>query len=208
MSELTERVREGLTEKVAGLETALQYVRDPREIERLGREIAGANEALARLEKGGKVTSEEEANKILSQLDEGDEKEETVSWSKMTPHEKFLYHFELYADRLMHTEEEAKEQFKNLTRIVEHLKAGVKAGDDFMDPIIKQFEASLAEIGFSGNRVHDQLDLYERAQKIAKDEIFFAKLEILNRFLNNPMSLPHLSEEFEASMEALRNAKN
>ena len=77
----------------------------------------------------------------------------------------------------------------------------------FMNPIIAQFENSLAEISYSEQSIENQLALKDDALALAADQDFFDKLELLNRFLNNPMNLPHLSEEREAQIKELRDVK-
>lgn len=207
MSDIVEQVREGLTEKVKGLEIALRYVRDPREIERLQKELSGANAGLSKLNEKDTRTPEELEQ--LSQMLTPTEEVETsqVSWSDKTPQEKFVYQVELYADRLVDTSKSIDEQYRELVQVVRHLRKTKGDRATFMNPVIKQFEDSLAELGFSGNQINDQLAIKDEALAVARDEEFFAKLVLLNRFLNNPMNLQHLQEEYNAKLEALRNAQ-
>lgn len=207
MSEIVEQVREGLTEKAKGIETALLYVRDPREIERLQRELAGANAGLSKLNEAD-TRSPEELEKIAAMIDSSaDVETPRESWSDKTPHEKFLYQFGIYVDRLIATSKSVDEQYASLVNVVRHLKKTKGDNAPFMNPVIAQFEGSVAEVSFSGNQISDQLAVKDAAIAIAEDPEFFARLEVLNRFLNNPMNLPHLNEERNAKFKELEASK-
>lgn len=206
MSNLTEQVREGLENKRQGIEIALRYVKDPREIERLQRELKGATEAIAKLDEAD-TRSTEEVEKIVEMVNKSAEViTDGGTWSEKTPSEKFQYHVKLYLDKLHDTEKQIKVQHANLTQVVQHLKKTKGDSALFMNPIIKQFETSLAELVYSGHKVQTQLALEDEVDVIIHDEDFFNKLDALCRFLNNPMSLPHLDEEEKAKLEAFRDA--
>lgn len=202
---IVENVREGLTSKIEGLRSALSYVRDPREVKRLTDDLNGAIAALEKL--NAKDTRTPEELEELSSLihDEVNVESAVNPWDTMSPIEKFAYHVRLYSDKLDETLKSVEEQNTTLGLVVCHLKKTKGDSAPFMNPIIKQFENSLAEVRFSGRRIEDQIAIREAALKLVEDEDFFAKLDLLNRFLNNPMSLPHLQEEYKAGLEALRS---
>lgn len=207
MSEIVELVREGLTEKVRGLETALLYVRDPREIERLQNELAGANAGLAKLNEAD-TRSPEEVEKIVEMLDhEAHVESSQETWSEKTPHEKFLYQIRLFVDRLNSTAKQVDVQYANLAKVLSHLRKTKGDSAPFMNPVITQFEHSIAEVAFSRDEIGEQLVVMDEALAIAEDEEFFGKLLILNKFMHNPMSLPSLTDERNAKIDALEAKK-
>ena len=208
MGSIIEQVKEGLTAKVEGIQIALSYVRDEREIERLQTELRGATAGLAKLDEADNRTPEE-LEKIAGMIN-SDVAVETsgAPWSTLTPREKFKYQVELYSDKVKSAWDQATMQYRNLLQVVQHLEKTKGDGALFMTPIIKQFEGSLAEIDFSAKTIGDQLAIRDEAVALVGDEDFFDKLELLNRFLNNPMNLPHLLEEREAQIKELRSVKN
>ena len=206
MNEIYKQVKEGLENKVQGLETALLYVTDPREIERLNKELNGAKEALEKLTRED-TRSPEELEKIAKLFEnKSDEVSIENTWSNKTPIEKFNYQVDLYIDRIKETIVQVANQEATLNEVVKHLKA-TKGNATCIEPIIKQFENSLAEVRFSKERLNGQLELVDQATKLLADNDFFDKLSLLNRFLNNPMSLPHIAEENEAKLEEFRNGE-
>ena len=206
MNEIYEQVKEGLENKVQGLETALLYVTDPREIERLNKELNGAKVALEKLTRED-TRSPEELEKIAKLFEnKSDEVSIENTWSNKTPIEKFTYQIDLYIDRIKETIVQVANQEATLDEVVKHLKA-TKGNATCIEPIIKQFENSLAEVRFSKERLNGQLELVDQATKLLADNDFFDKLSLLNRFLNNPMSLPHIAEENEVKLEELRNGE-
>lgn len=206
MSNITEQVREGLTNKIKGIENALLFVKDPREVERLHGELKNANKALAKLNEKD-TRSPEEVKKIEKLLAEnGEVAEVEAPWGDKTPIEKFQYQVELYFDRLKETKNKASEQQKVLEKVIHHLIVTKGGNGKIIQPVIDQFNGSLAEVSFSLKNIEEQLKLSDKTLQLAHDEEFFDKLSLLNQFLNNPMSLPHLSEEYEKKLGALRNA--
>ena len=202
MENIVEQVREGLTVKVQGLETALQYVRDPAEFERMKKDLEGARAALTKLDEKDERT-EEEVAAIAKMVDDVVSMESSdAPWSSLTPQEKFKYQVSLYRDKLKQTLQQVSSQASTLAAVVVHMSK-TQGEADFMDNIIKQFDNSLSEVLFSEKQIEAQLELEESAMALVDDVDFFAKLELLNKFLNNPMNLPHLSEEREAKLKEL-----
>lgn len=207
MSELTEMVREGLINKIEGITTALLFVKDARELERLQKELKEAQNALTGLNSPVSRSAEEiaELEKMIS--DTAEVEVPKVAWSDMTPLEKFEYQIELYYDKLDKALNESNSHAVTLKRVVNHL---VKTKGDsavFMNPVIEQFKGSLAEVNFSISKIKEQIRNYEAVKVILSDGDFFEKLTTLNEFLNNPMSLPHLTEKREKELEALSGEK-
>lgn len=206
MNAIIEQVREGLTSKVEGLEMALKYVRDPIEFKRLQKEMDGARAALAKLNEKDTRTKEEVEE--LANMVDTEVSIETTSdpWGSLSPCGKFKYQVSLYRDKLKQTLDKVVEQEGTLSAVVSHLKT-TKGDADFMNPIIKQFENSLAEVQFSKQQIEEQLSLEDSAMELVADEDFYANLSLLNKFLNNPMSLPNLSEERESKLKELRDVQ-
>lgn len=205
MSTIVEQVREGLNAKVEGIQNALLYVKDAREIERLQKDLQGAVAGLKKLDEPD-TRSEEELEKLAGMI-KSEAEVESTPWSSLSPIEKFQYHVKAYCDKLEATAPQVSSSRMNMVQVVNHMKKTKGDSAFFMNPIIAQFENSLAEISFSEQGIENQLALKDEAMALIEDEDFFAKLELLNRFLNNPMNLPHLSEEREAQIKELRNVK-
>lgn len=206
MSNITEQVKEGLTNKIKGIETSLLFVKDPREIERLRNELKEANKALAKLDEKD-TRSPEEIKKIEKLLDQNGQVEVETPWSDKTPIEKFQYQVNLYFDRLKETKNKASDQKSALEKVVRHLIITKGGNGKIIQPVIDQFNNSLAEVTFSLRNIEEQLKFSDKALQLAHDQEFFDKLSLLNQFLNNPMSLPHLSEEYDKKLGALRNVQ-
>lgn len=205
---IIEQVREGLIAKIEGIQNALPYVKDPREIERLQNDLSGAEAALKKLNE--KDTRTEEELKEIEAMIESAAQVDTPAdpWTSMTPIEKFQYQVKLYYDKLKGTAAEVSAQRKNLSQVLNHL---VKTKGDaamFMNPVIGQFQNSLAEVDYSKKSIDEQLKIADQVLALIEDEDFFDDLVLLNRFLNNPMSLPHLSEEKEKQIKELRGEAN
>lgn len=203
MSIIVDQVREGLTAKVEGITDALKYVKDAREIERMRKDMQGAIEALKKLEKPD-TRSDEELEK-LAEMIESEADIEGVAWGSLSPIDKFKYHVKAYCAKLEETAPQVEASHMNMVKVVKHLKKTKGDSALFLNPIIAQFENSLAEISYSEQAIKNQLALKDEALELIEDEGFFAKLELLNRFLNNPMSLPHLQEERDEQIKGLRN---
>ena len=205
MSIIVEQVREGLTAKVEGIQNALLYVKDAREIERLQKDLQGAVAALKKLDEPD-TRSEEEMEKLAGMI-KSEAEVESVPWSSMSPIEKFQYHVKTYCAKLEETAPQVTSSRMNMIQVVKHMQKTKGDSAFFMNPIIAQFENSLAEVSYSEQTIENQLAIKDEALALIEDQDFFDKLELLNRFLNNPMSLPHLQEEREAQIKELRNGK-
>lgn len=204
MNQITEQVREGLENKIKGLETSLLFVRDPREVERLRNELKGANEALAKLNKKD-TRSKEEIEQISELLKKADTAEVVTPWSGKKPIEKFVYQVNLYLDELKEAKSKVDSDEANMKKVYNHLKE--TSGDvDFMQPLIKQFAGSLAEVTFARKTIEEQLKMADQVLQLAQDGVFFDNLVLINKFMNNPMKLSHLSEEYEKNLKEIRNA--
>ena len=205
MVEISEQIKAGLEAKVRGIETALNYVKDPRERDRLSKELSGAQEALKKLCEG--VTrSPEEAEKVEKAFcSDVDVEAPKSSWADMTPIDKFRYQVDLYADRLKNTLKDVERDCVNLKKVVSHLNKTKGDSAVFMDPVIKQFVKSLRQVEFSEDTIRAQLALEEDVYVLIGDVEFFSKLTLLCKFLNNPMSLPHLAEEYDKRLGDLNN---
>lgn len=204
MATLTEQVREGLTAKIQSIEAALNVVKDPRELDRLNKDLEGARAALAKLDEPDS-RSEEELNEISKMIeDKVDVNAPTQSWDSMKPIEKFAYHIGLYLDKLRSNEQEAESQSITLHKVFKFMARHKADNEVFMQPVLKQFGTSLAEIDFSIQCIGEQLALTDDVLELIEDEDFFDKLVLLNRFLNNPMNLPHLTEEHNKKLEDFR----
>lgn len=205
MSIIVEQVREGLTAKVEGIQNALLYVKDAREIERLQKDLQGAVAALKKLDEPD-TRSEEEMEKLAGMI-KSEAEVESVPWSSMSPIEKLQYHVKAYCAKLEETAPQVTSSRMNMIQVVKHMQKTKGDSAFFMNPIIAQFEDSLAEVSYSEQTIENQLAIKDEALALIEDQDFFDKLELLNRFLNNPMSLPHLQEEREAQIKELRNGK-
>lgn len=205
MSTIVEQVREGLEAKVEGIQNALLYVKDAREVEHLQKDLQGAVAALKKLDEPDTRT-EEEKEKLAAMI-QSETAVESTPWSSMSPIEKFQYHVKAYCDKLEETAPQVTSSRMNMVQVVKHMQKTKGDSAFFMNPIIAQFENSLAEISYSEQSIENQLALKDDALALAADQDFFDKLELLNRFLNNPMNLPHLSEEREAQIKELRDVK-
>lgn len=205
MSTIVEQVREGLEAKVEGIQRALLYVKDAREVERLQKDLQGAVAALKKLDEPDTRT-EEEKEKLAAMI-QSEAAVESAPWSSLSPIEKFKYHVKAYCDKLEETAPQVTSSRMDMVQVVKHLQKTKGDSASFMNPIISQFENSLAEISYSEQFIKNQLALKEDALALVADQDFFDKLELLNRFLNNPMNLPHLSEEREAQIKELRDVK-
>lgn len=198
-SKIVDQVRAGLEEKIAGLECSLQYVKDPRELSRLQKELGNANAALDKLNQPD-TRSAEEVEKVARMIKD-DAVESAPSWSDMSAVDKFKYQMDLYFDKLEESMESAKKQREELVKVVE-LLGGLVGENDCIKPLYTQLSQSLREIDYSVCSIENQKKLRDEAM-LAVDSAFDA-LDVINRFLNNPMSLPHLTEERNAELEVLR----
>lgn len=202
MNNIVEQVKAGIADKVSGLEVALKYVRDPSEYERLQKDLEGAKAALAKLNEKD-TRSAEEVEAIAKMVNTAASVESSDNpWASLTPREKFKYQVTLYRDKLKQTLDAVGSQASTLSAVVIHMSK-TRGDAEFMDNIIKQFDNSLSEVLFSESQIQDQLALEESAMALVDDEDFFRKLDLLNRFLNNPMNLPHLSEERDNKLKEL-----
>lgn len=205
MSTIVDLVREGLTMKVEGIQNALLYVKDAREVERLQKDLQGAVVALKKLDEPD-TRSEEEMEKLAGMI-KSEAEVESTPWSSMSPIEKFQYHVKAYCAKLEETAPQVTSSRMNIIQVVEHMQKTKGDSTFFMNPIIAQFEDSLAEVSYSEQTIENQLAIKDEALALIEDQDFFDKLELLNRFLNNPMSLPHLQEERETQIKELRSGK-
>lgn len=205
MSNIVEQVRDGLNAKVEGIQTALMYVKDAREVERLQKELEGATAALNKLNEPD-TRSAEEIEK-LSEMLKGEAEVDVVPWDKMSPIDKFKYQVELYSSKLDEAFSQASESYSNMCKVVKHVKKTKGDSALFMNPIIEQLEKSLVELNYSRNTLSRQLSVRDDAMKLVEDGDFFNKLTLLNVFLNNPMSLPHLSEESRENIKELEDGE-
>ena len=201
---IVEQVREGLTEKIDGINIALQYVRDPREIERLQSELSGANRALDKLNEPD-TRSKEEIEKIANMVESTSDFESTPAtpWSSLSDEEKLEYQMDLYFDKLKDSLEDATKKKQTLLKV-----SGYLGGIDFerhpyMRPLYVQTYQSLKELEYSIESIKRQMDVRDLALLAVKRS--FDDFDIVNQFLNNPMALPHLNEKKNAELEELRN---
>lgn len=201
---IVEQVREGLEAKIEGLETSLRFVRDPREIERIQADLTGARKALAKLNEKDTRTPEE-LEKIAQMFNHDDATIDApeTPWNKLTPIEKFKYHLDLYCGKIDEAFGSASKQYAELKQIVKFLEATDFKKHPYMESIHKQFRASLRELEFSVNQLRSQIAIKDKALKVVDGS--FDSLDVLNRFMNNPMNLPHLSDERDGLLEKLRN---
>lgn len=204
MSTIVEQVREGLEAKIEGIKSALNFVRDPREVERLSKDLQGALGALAKLNERD-TRSTEELEKIANMINDGVVEAPENPWSKMKPIEKFKYQVELYCGKLDDAFEQASAQYNNLRSVCDFLKTVDFKKHPYMEGIYLQFCNSLRELHYSIGCIEKQKAI--RNSAIAVIDESFEALDILNRFMNNPMALPHINDERDAELEALRNGK-
>lgn len=203
--EIIESVKLGLEDKVCGIETALLYVRDPVEYERLNKDLEGAKAALKKLAEVD-TRSPEELEKIAKMIDSSVSVEASVNrWDLLSNREKFLYQVQLYADKLKSAKEQVVKQLDSLEKVTSHLEATSTSDTPFMQPVIDQFKNSLAEVQFSLFAINEQLAVEGAVGELLKDEDFYSKLELLNKYLNNPMNLPSLSEVREAKIKEFKD---
>ena len=202
MSDIINQVREGLEFKIQGLRDALRFVNDPLEIERLGKDLEGAVKALERLNAPDTRTPEEieEISKLLN--DNVEVESPAVAWSKLNPVEKFKYQIELYSRKLVEAHQTASKQFDELNHVCEFLGTVDFEKHPYLEPVFTQFKSSLVELGYSINSLKIQIDLKEKAISAVNGS--FDSLDVLNQYLNNPMSLPHLIEKREIELEELK----
>lgn len=202
MNTIVEQVRAGLEEKVKGLQTTLMYVKDPREIDRLTKDLNGAIEALEKLNAEDTRTPEELAE--LEQLIDSSVDVEGAAWDDLTPIEKFAYRVREYYDTLNTTLENAKSNRNSVFKVISFISKHKGDSDLYLKPVLNQFGNSLNEIDFSISQIEEQLSYQDAVFSLLTDDEFFEKLDLINRFLNNPMSLPHLTDEFNKKREALQ----
>lgn len=202
---IVEQVREGLEEKISGINNALTFIRDPREIERLSKDLKGAMVALDKLNKPDSRSDEE--RKKLAEMISGEVEIEASNkgWSTLSPFEKFKYQIDLYCNKVNEALTNAKAQHDILSKVVKNLSKTDFKIHPYMQSIYTQFVGSLRELEFSIEALENQLSMKEAAIKIIDED--FESLVTVNMFLNNPMSLPHLAEEREAKLSEVRNDK-
>lgn len=206
MSGVIEQVREGLEAKIRGIQGALNFIQDEREHERLISDMRGAEAALAKLSEKDTRT-DEELEKIARMIsDEVEISGPVKKWSELSPRDKFLYQLELYFDKVKDTHAAAVEQRNELSKVCFYLKNLDFEKLPFMRSVHEQFDRLLAEVKYSCDVLSAQLKLKQNAFEIVDGDMF-AALDILNRFMNNPMNLPHLVEERDSCLEELKNGK-
>lgn len=203
MSDIIEQVREGLEHKIQGLQDALRFVKDPKELERLNADLKGAYVALEKLNVQDTRTPEE--LEAISKLikDKADIEAPEKSWRELSPVEKFKYQIELYSKKLVEAYESAKVQYDELSKVCVYLSKVHFDKHPYLETVYKQFKNSLLEVGYSVKFLELQIEQKQNAL-LAVDEAF-DKVDILNRYLNNPMSLPHLVEERESNLGVLKS---
>lgn len=201
---VVEQVREGLKDKIKNLNIALTFVRDPREVERLSKELKGATEALEKLNKPDTRT-QEELEKLGAMISDTASIETPIKWSKMPPIDKFKYQIDIYCKKLTEACEGAKAQREGLTKIVDFLSGVDFEECNYMESLYVQFANSLCELNFSIDSLEGQIKLKDEALAVI-DKTFDA-FDIVNRFLNNPMALPHITDEREARLAEVGNAQ-
>ncbi len=206
MSGVVEQVREGLEAKIRGIQGALNFIQDEREHERLINDMKGAEAALAKLSEKDTRTAEELENIARMISDEVEISGPVKKWSELSPLDKFKYQLELYSDKVKDTHAAAVKQQNELSKVCLYLKNIDFEKFPFMRSVHEQFDRLLAEVNYSCGVLAAQLKLQQNAFEIVDGDMF-GVLDILNRFMNNPMNLPHLAEERESCLEGLKNGK-
>lgn len=201
---IVEQVREGLEAKIEGIQVALQYVRDPREIERLSAELLSAGKALDKINEPD-TRSQEEIEKIANMVNvEADfESAPQTPWTSLSDSEKLKYQMELYFSKLEESLADSTEKRDELSKVLSVLSFIDLDNHTCILPIYQNIEQSVKELDYSISAIESQMALKDEAIK-AVDRAF-SEFDVVNRFLNNPMSLPHLTEQKSAELEALRN---
>jgi len=206
MNGVVEQVREGLKAKIAGIKSALNYVQDSREHERLIADMKGAEAALAKLDEKDTRTPEE-LKKVARMISDEVEIDAPVKkWSELSPLEKFRYQLELYLDKVKDTYREAVKQRDELSKVCMYLNNVNFEKLPFMKAVYDKFAVLFAEVKYSVEMLSSQLEMKEKVFELV-DEGFFESLDLLNRCMNNPMNLPHLAEERETKLRELKNGK-
>lgn len=200
---LAEMVKSGLIEKISSLEAAINYVEDPKELERLQKDLNGAKKALSDISKEKKT--DDNIDNIIEFDAKVDVESPKKTWSDMTKQEKFEYQLGIFETKLSEAQEAAAEQLRSVDRVVKYFEEVDLEMHPYLAQLAEQFKKSKGELLFTLAELGKQLSVKDAVSELILEN--FELLETINLYLGNPMGLPHLNEERDIRIKEFREGE-